>query len=379
MELESIRESCSSIILEESTDETVIKVIGVGGGGGNAVNRMVEAGIQKVEFITTNTDAQALKRSKADVKIQIGEMLTRGRGAGGDPEIGRKSALEDTEKMLEALQGADMVFITTGLGGGTGTGAAPVIALLASQLGALTVGVVTKPFEFEGRRRMRQAEAGLEELREAVDAVITIPNDRLLTAAPSGTTFIEAFRIADDVLRQAVQGISDIITVPGLMNVDFADVKTIMKDMGVALMGIGTASGHNRAVEATQRAISSPLLEEATIQGAKGLLINVTGGLDLTLQEVNEAMSIIHESADPEANIIFGAVVDESNREDMMMTVIATGFERAAAAVEGSQGFTSTAMPDRFQSTTSPERRSHSDHQGRHDIHTPAFILKKAD
>src|SRR5689334_8502396 len=331
-------ETRSGLILFDDLDQpsngAKIKVVGIGGGGGNAVNRMIEAGIEGVQFLVANTDLQALKSSRASLEIQIGEKLTRGLGAGGDPEVGRQSALEDTEKIIEVLEGADMVFITTGLGGGTGTGAAPIVASLATELGALTVAVVTKPFRFEGRRRQRQAEQGLNELRECVDTVITIPNERLLNAVARRTHFLESFKLADDVLRQAVQGISDIITVPGLINVDFADVKTIMAGMGMALMGTGSAVGENRALEATQRAISSPLLEEASIEGAKGLLVNVTGGTDLTLFEVNEAMSIIHDSADPDANIIFGAVLDERLTNEMKITVIATGLDKVAAAVE---------------------------------------------
>ena len=370
------------LIIFDDSDQPItgakIKVIGVGGGGGNAINRMIEAGIEGVQFLVANTDLQALKSSRASVKIQIGEKLTRGLGAGGDPEVGRQSALEDTEKIIEALEGSDMVFITTGLGGGTGTGAAPILASLATELGALTVAVVTKPFRFEGRRRQRQAEQGLNELRECVDTVITIPNERLLNAVARGTPFLESFKLADDVLRQAVQGISDIITVPGLINVDFADVKTIMAGMGMALMGTGSAAGENRALEATQRAISSPLLEEASIEGAKGLLVNVTGGTDLTLFEVNEAMSIIHDSADPDANIIFGAVLDERLEDEMKITVIATGFDRAAASAEPApRTYTATpatatqATPGTSGGTTGPLRRD--------DLDVPAFIRKKAD
>ncbi|HYP27404.1 MAG TPA: cell division protein FtsZ [Blastocatellia bacterium] len=360
--------------LDKAVNGANIKVIGIGGGGGNAVNRMIEAGIEGVQFLVANTDLQALKNSKASIKIQIGEKLTRGLGAGGDPEVGRQSALEDTDKIIEVLEGADMVFITTGMGGGTGTGSAPIIASLATELGALTVAVVTKPFRFEGRRRQRQAEQGLNELRECVDTVITIPNERLLNAVSKGTPFLESFKLADDVLRQAVQGISDIITVPGLINVDFADVKTIMAGMGIALMGTGSAAGENRALEATQRAISSPLLEEASIEGAKGLLVNVTGGTDLTLFEVNEAMSIIHDSADPDANIIFGAVLDERLADEMKITVIATGFEKVAAPAEPVRTFTTTqgAPPDsRITGQTEPMRRD--------DLNVPAFIRKKAD
>ncbi|HLG14156.1 MAG TPA: cell division protein FtsZ [Blastocatellia bacterium] len=351
-----------------------IKVVGIGGGGGNAVNRMIEAGIEGVQFLVTNTDLQALKNSWASVKLQIGEKLTRGLGAGGDPEIGRQSALEDTEKIIEALEGADMVFITTGLGGGTGTGGAPIIASLASELGALTVAVVTRPFRFEGRRRQRQAEQGLGELRECVDTLITIPNERLLNAVSKGTPFVESFRLADDVLRQAVQGISDIITVPGLINVDFADVKTIMSGMGMALMGTGSAAGDNRALESTQRAVSSPLLEEASIEGAKGLLVNVTGGADLTLFEVNEAMSVIHDSADPDANIIFGAVLDERLADEMKITVIATGFDRAAIAAEPVRTYPTPQPPG-----PEPRLGGPTDGLRRDDVNVPAFMRKKAD
>src|SRR2546430_2755736 len=309
-----------------------IKVIGVGGGGGNAVNRMIDAGIEGIEFVVANTDLQALKRSRASVKIQLGGRLTKGLGAGADPETGRQAALEDTDKIIEVLEGSDMVFVTTGLGDGTGTGGAPIIASLATELGALTVAVVTKPFLFEGRRRLQQAEHGLSELHESVDTVITIPNERLFGAVPQGASFADAFKAADDVLRQAVQGISDLITVPGLINLDFADVRTIMAGMGMALMGTGHARGENRAIEATQEAISSPLLEEASIQGALGVLINITGGPDLTLYEVNAASSIIREAADEDANLIFGAVIDQNMRDEMKITVIATGFEREAVA-----------------------------------------------
>jgi len=303
-----------------------IKVVGVGGGGGNAVNRMIDCKMRGIEFIAGNTDLQALRGGRAPVKVQLGPTLTRGLGAGGDPEVGRKSALEDTERILEILDGADMVFLTAGLGGGTGTGALPIIASLAAELGALTVAVVTKPFSFEGRRRQELAERGIEELRNAVDTLITIPNERLLSFVERGTPLIEAFRIADDVLRQAVQGISDLITVPGEVNVDFADVRTIMTGMGMALMGTGVAKGENRALEAAQRAISSPLLEETSIEGAKGVLLNISGGPDLSLHEVDEAARVIAEAVDPTANIISGLVVREDMEEDMKVTVIATGF-----------------------------------------------------
>jgi len=305
-----------------------IKVIGVGGGGGNAVNRMIDANLRGIEFVAANTDLQALAKCRARTKIQLGTLLTKGLGAGADPEVGRKSALEDTERILEVLDGADMVFLTAGLGGGTGTGAVPILASLAAEIGALTVAIVTKPFGFEGRRRMQLAERGVEELRASVDTLITIPNERLLNFVERGTPLTEAFRIADDVLRQAVQGISDLITVPGEINVDFADVRTIMTGMGMALMGTGVARGESRAIESAQRAVSSPLLEETSIQGAKGVLINISGGHDLTLHEVNEAARIIQEAVDPDANIITGMVIDPSLDDAMKVTVIATGFDR---------------------------------------------------
>jgi cell division protein FtsZ len=357
-----------------------IKVIGIGGGGGNAVNRMIEAGIEGIEFLVANTDLQALKRSKAPIKIQLGSKLTKGLGAGANPGVGREAALEDTDKIIEVLEGADMVFVTTGLGGGTGTGGAPIIASLATELDALTVAVVTKPFHFEGRRRMQQAEHGLRELRECVDTVITIPNERLLHTVQKDSSLADSFGVADDVLRQAVQGISDLITVPGLINLDFADVKSIMEGMGMALMGAGRARGENRAIEATQQAISSPLLEEATIQGAKGVLINITGGPDLTLYEVNVAATIIRESADEDANIIFGAVIDESMHDEMKITVIATGFGEEAIAVASAAGVTSMpANAPRFVPRSSddlprPMMQSRAD-----DLDVPTFIRKKAD
>lgn len=309
-----------------------IKVIGVGGGGGNAVNRMVTAGFGDVEFIVANTDQQALIHNAAPVKLQIGSHLTKGLGAGADPSVGREAALEDTEKILEALTGADLVFVTTGLGGGTGTGAAPVIASLANQMGALTVAVVTKPFRFEGRKRQLQAEAGLAELKDAVDSMITIPNERLLGTVDRTTSMSAAFESADDVLRQAIQGISDLILVPGLINLDFADVKTIMSRMGLAIMGTGIASGEGRAKMAATAAISSPLLEDANVDGARGVIINVTGGPDLTLAEVSEASDIVFNAAHEEANIIFGAVVDPKMEGQVKITVIATGFDRIRTA-----------------------------------------------
>jgi cell division protein FtsZ len=321
------------ILLDEDVVRTGarIKVIGVGGGGGNAVNRMVRAGLGGVEFIVANTDQQALQTNAATVKVQLGAHLTKGLGAGADPNIGREAALEDTERILEVLSGADMVFVTTGLGGGTGTGAAPVIASLANQLGALTVAVVTKPFKFEGRKRATQAEAGLDELAGAVDTMITIPNERLLSTVERTTSMSAAFETADDVLRQAIQGISDLILVPGLINLDFADVKTIMSRMGFAIMGTGVATGERRAHLAATAAISSPLLEDASVQGARGVIINITGGPDLTLTEVSEASEIVHGAAHDDANIIFGAVVDPAMEGRVKITVIATGFDRARA------------------------------------------------
>lgn len=304
-----------------------IKVIGVGGGGSNAVNRMISAGLKGVEFIAVNTDAQALHLSQAEVKVQIGTKLTRGLGAGANPDIGKNAAEESRDELLKALKGSDMVFVTAGMGGGTGTGAAPVVAEVAKEIGALTVGVVTKPFTFEGRKRSQQAITGTANLKEKVDTLITIPNDRLLQVVDKNTSINEAFRIADDVLRQGVQGISDLIAVPGLINLDFADVKTIMHNTGSALMGIGTSKGENRAVTAARNAISSPLLE-TSIEGAKGVLLNITGGDGLGLFEVNEAAEIIAEAADPEANIIFGAVIDEKLKDEIRVTVIATGFDQ---------------------------------------------------
>jgi cell division protein FtsZ len=310
----------------EETRYAVIKVVGVGGGGNNAVNRMIKAGLRGAEFIAINTDAQTLAASEANEKIQIGEKLTRGLGAGANPEIGQRAAEESRDLIAEALRGADMVFVATGMGGGTGTGASPVIAEVAKETGALTVGVVTKPFTFEGRPRMNQAEKGIANLRTRVDTLITIPNDRLLQVADKRTSVVDAFRLADDVLRQGVQGISDLIAVPGLINLDFADVKTIMQDTGSALMGIGVARGENRAVEAARLAISSPLLE-TSIQGARGVLLNITGDSNLGLFEVNEAAELIAQAVDPEANIIFGAVIDESLQDEIRITVIATGFD----------------------------------------------------
>ncbi len=312
---------------DEGAQGASIKVIGIGGGGCNAVNRMIEAGIEGVEFIAANTDLQALRQSYAPVKLQLGAKLTKGLGAGANPEVGRQAALEDTEKIIELLEGADMVFVTAGLGGGTGGGSAPIVASLSSELGAVTVAVVTKPFHFEGKRRMHQAEQAVGELRDSADTVITIPNERLLTAVPPDTSLIDAFRFADDVLRQAVQGISDLITVPGVINLDFADVKTIVTGMGMALMGTGVAEGDSRAETAARKAINSPLLEDTSIEGARGVLINITGSRDMTLQEVSEASRIIQEAAHVDANIIFGSVFDDEMENKLKITVIATGFE----------------------------------------------------
>ena len=319
-----------------------IKVIGVGGGGGNAVNRMIQARMEGVEFIAANTDVQALKLSQAPVKLQLGVRLTSGLGAGANPDVGRRAALEDSEKIIEALEGADMVFVTAGLGGGTGTGAAPVIASLASEMGILTVAVITRPFAFEGKRRLQQAERGMKELLESVDTMIVIPNEKLLAVAKDAG-FFESFRIADDVLRQGVQGISDIITIPGIINRDFADVKTTMAGMGHAVMGTAVRSGENRAIEAAQAAMASPLLEAGAIDGARGILINITGSSSLKLSEVNEASSLIQSAAHEDANIIFGAVQDEKMGEEVKITVIATGFRdqmpgTARAHVERGRG-----------------------------------------
>ena len=313
----------------EELQPAKIKVIGVGGGGCNAVNRMIRAKLEGVEVITGNTDLQALKLSEAPVKLQLGAKLTKGLGAGANPEVGRKAALEDTEKIIEALEGSDMIFITAGLGGGTGSGAAPVVASLASELGALSVAVVTKPFAFEGKRRMMQAEQALQELIGAVDTVIVIPNERLMDTVERGTSFFDAFRIADDILRQAVQGISDIITVPGIINRDFADVKAIMHGPGYPVMGTAAATGTTRAVDAANRAIASPLLEDNSIQGAQGILINISGSSSLTLHEVHEASSVIQKAAHENANIIFGAVQDDNMKDSVKITVIAAGFKDA--------------------------------------------------
>ncbi|QSB48288.1 cell division protein FtsZ [Parageobacillus toebii] len=334
-----------------------IKVIGVGGGGNNAVNRMIEHGVQGVEFIAVNTDAQALNLSKAPTKLQIGAKLTRGLGAGANPEVGKKAAEESKEQIEEALKGADMVFVTAGMGGGTGTGAAPVIAQIARELGALTVGVVTRPFTFEGRKRATQAASGIAAMKEAVDTLIVIPNDRLLEIVDKNTPMLEAFREADNVLRQGVQGISDLIAVPGLINLDFADVKTIMSNKGSALMGIGIASGENRAAEAAKKAISSPLLE-TSIDGAQGVLMNITGGTNLSLYEVQEAADIVASAADQDVNMIFGSVINENLKDEIVVTVIATGFNENVASQSRPSRIGIGTIP---KVTAAPKREKHEE------------------
>ena len=344
-----------------------IKVIGTGGCGGNAIDHMIASGLNNIDFISVNTDAQALQKNTATIRLQIGQLLTRGRGTGGIAEIGRKAALEDGERLQEALAGAEMVFVTAGMGGGTGTGSAPVIAQIARASGALTVGVVTKPFQFEGRRRMSQAHEGLEQLKDAVDTLITIPNDRLLSVANRTTTLKDAFQKADDILLQAVRGISELVTVPGLINLDFADVRSIMADMGIAMMGVARASGENRAVEAAERAISSPLLEHHSIKGARGLLINVSGGADMSLYDVTEVASLVREEAHEDANIIFGAVVDEELTDEIRVTVIATGFGEHASAPEqltprcspSDMAFTTPSRTTSTQNGPQPESANH--------------------
>ena len=364
-----------------------IRVIGVGGGGGNAVNRMIAAGVKGVDFLVANTDAQALHASNAPVKIQLGAKLTKGLGAGANPDIGRRAALEDTDKVIDALEGADMVFVTAGLGGGTGSGGAPIVASLARELHALTVGVVTKPFAFEGKRRMMQAEQGLAELSQSVDTVICIPNERLMQFVDKGTSFFEAFRIADDILRQGVQGISDIITITGIINRDFADIKTIMEGMGYAVMGTAVAEGENRAIEATNRAISSPLLEDATINGAQGILLNITGSSKLTLHEVHEASSIVQKAAAENANIIFGAVHDESMGDAVKVTVIATGIKSErlglkpltgpSLAIRTAQQSVRTALAKKEKLPVEQGRPEISTEIPDDDLDVPAFIRRR--
>ena len=346
---------------ETDTDQlATIKVIGVGGGGSNAVNRMIENGLQGVDFIAVNTDAQALHLSKAEKKLQLGGKLTRGLGAGANPDVGKKAAEESREQLEELLGGADMVFITAGMGGGTGTGAAPVIAEIARELGALTVGVVTRPFTFEGRKRMTQAGGGIASLKEKVDTLIVIPNDRLLEIVDKNTPMLEAFREADNVLRQGVQGISDLIAVPGLINLDFADVKTIMSEKGSALMGIGVATGENRAAEAAKKAISSPLLE-TSIDGAQGVLMNITGGSNLSLFEVHEAAEIVSTSSDSEVNMIFGSVINENLKDEIVVTVIATGFDDQPADKPAPQRQQPSAST--MQRPKSPPSRNETPHE----------------
>jgi len=375
----------------EELQPAKIKVIGVGGGGCNAVNRMIRAKVEGVEFIAANTDLQALKLSQAPVKLQLGAKLTKGLGAGANPDVGRKAALEDTDRIIDAMEGSDMVFITTGLGGGTGSGAAPVVASLATELGALTVAVVTKPFAFEGKRRMLQAEQALAELVGCVDTVIVIPNERLMDTVERGTSFFDAFRIADDILRQAVQGISDIITVPGIINRDFADVKAIMHGQGYAVMGTAVASGSNRAIDAANRAINSPLLEDNSIQGAQGILINVCGSSSLSLHEIHEASSVIQKAAHEDANIIFGAVLDEAMKESVKITVIAAGFRESARKTV--QQPKSSYLPKTWKAgreTAAPEPVAHVEppparpapeiiHEVQtDDLEVPTFLRRKA-
>ena len=350
-----------------------IKVIGVGGGGTNAVNRMVDSGIRGVEFVAVNTDRQALLLSKASSKIQIGEKITRGLGAGANPDIGAQAAEESKAEITEALRGADMVFVTAGMGGGTGTGAAPIVAACAKEMGILTIGVVTKPFTFEGKKRLSQADRGIESLKGKVDTLVVIPNDKLLQVIDRKTSIVEAFKMADDVLRQGVQGISDLIAVPGLVNLDFADVKTIMLNTGMAHMGIGRASGENRAEDAAKQAIQSPLLE-TSIEGARGVIINITGGANLGLHEVNTAAELVQRSVDPEANIIFGAVIDESLEDDLVITVIATGFEKEAKAGANVPvgEIVSKAWDKKINSIPTPTESSNSSN----DLDIPSFLRK---
>ncbi len=383
--------------IEDGGTKARLKVIGVGGGGGNAINRMIEAKIEGVTFMTANTDVQALRQNKATLKYQLGSKLTKGLGAGADPEVGRKAAMEDEDLIRELVQDAEMVFITAGMGGGTGTGAAPVIAEKAKEMGALTVAVVTKPFLFEGSYRSRQSEMGLAELNDVVDTLITIPNQRLLSMVSKQTSMLEAFTLADMVLTQAVQGISDLIMIPGLINLDFADVKTIMADMGVALMGSAAASGDQRAIEAANKAISSPLLDDISIEGARGVLINITGGKDLGLHEISEASSIIQEAAHPDANIIFGAVINENMKDEIRVTVIATGFDTKAKLdkerMERQLGTDrapvyrklerQTPPPTKSSNYVSPFRKKVEPISGdfviENDLDVPTFIRKKVD
>jgi cell division protein FtsZ len=374
--------------IEEEREAAKIKVIGLGGGGSNAVNRMIGAQFTGVEFAVANTDLQALRASPAAVKLQLGARLTAGLGAGSDPEIGKNAALEDRDRIQKVIEGADMVFVTAGLGGGTGTGSAPVVASVAKELGILTVAVVTKPFAFEGRKRALQAEAGMAELRAVVDTLIAIPNQRLLAVVDRGTPLLEAFKVADTVLLQAVQGISDLILVPGLINLDFADVRTIMSGMGMALMGAGVGRGEHRAIDAAQKAVASPLLDDTSIEGAKGILINFTGGADLSIHEVEEAARIVQEAAHEEANIIFGAVIDPALDDEVRITVIATGFtERKEFAagpgpkvVEIAKGPRGTAQPSKDWRRRISEVRGEADASSyEEDLDVPAFLRRQAD
>jgi len=374
--------------LEETRDNAKIKVIGLGGGGSNAINRMMEARFTGVEFIVANTDSQALRASPAPHKIQLGARLTQGLGAGADPEVGKNAALEDREQIKKLLEGADMVFVTAGLGGGTGTGSAPIVAATAKEMGILTVAVVTKPFAFEGRRRSQQADAGLAELRGVVDTLITIPNQRLLAVVDRGTPLIEAFKVADTVLLQAVQGISDLILVPGLINLDFADVRTIMAGMGMALMGAGVGKGEHRALDAAQKAVASPLLDETSIDGARAILINFTGGSDLSLHEVEEAARIVQEAAHEEAHIIFGAVIDPSLQDEVRITVIATGFSERKESSQPSGKVVDLPRPARpgVPTTKDWRRRVPADIRAEgdgepteEDLDVPAFLRRQAD
>jgi len=394
----AITTAATTGFIDDSGTKARLKVIGIGGGGGNAINRMIAAGLGGVSFIVANTDVQALRQNQAPLKYQLGSKLTKGLGAGSDPEVGRKAAQEDDDMITEMVQDAEMVFITAGMGGGTGTGAAPVIAEKAKELGALTVAVVTKPFMFEGSYRSRQAEMGLAELSDVVDTLITIPNQRLLSMVSKQTSMLDAFFLADDVLTQAVQGISDLIMIPGLINLDFADVKTIMADMGVALMGAAIASGDQRAIEAANKAVSSPLLDDISIDGARGVLINITGGKNLGLHEISEAASIIQEAAHPDANIIFGAVIDENMADDIRVTVIATGFdtkakidkermERQLSSSERAPVYRKlerpTQQPPQQKSYVSPFRKKVEPISGdfviENDLDVPTFIRKKVD
>jgi cell division protein FtsZ len=373
--------------LEETKDNAKIKVIGLGGGGSNAINRMMEARFTGVEFIVANTDVQALRASPAPVKLQLGARLTMGLGAGADPEVGKNAALEDREQIKKLLDGADMVFVTAGLGGGTGTGSAPIVAATAKEMGILTVAVVTKPFAFEGRRRSQQAETGLAELRSVVDTLITIPNQRLLAVVDRGTPLVEAFKVADTVLLQAVQGISDLILVPGLINLDFADVRTIMAGMGMALMGAGVGKGQHRALDAAQKAVASPLLDETSIDGARGILINFTGGQDMSLHEVEEAARVVQEAAHEEAHIIFGAVIDPSMQDEVRITVIATGFSERKEENQPSGKVVEIQRPARPGAPSShswrrrvpADLRAEGDEPTEEDLDVPAFLRRQAD